>query len=78
MSEDLTTTLIFTGAGLVGKGLEARLLEIGIKPIVKDDHASAIIGGFSAGIPNQVRIFIRKDQLVTAQEVIDQYLKEVS
>jgi len=78
MSDDLTTTRIFTGAGLIGKGLEARLLEIGIIPIVKDDHASSITGGFSAGIPNQVRIFIRKDQLAEAQEVIDQYLKEVS
>ncbi|MDX1463763.1 MAG: DUF2007 domain-containing protein [Marinirhabdus sp.] len=71
------TTRIFTGPMMIAQGLRARLNEIGIEPIIKDDHQSGITSGFAIGIPGQVRVFIRKDQLVSANETIDTYLKEI-
>ena len=76
--DDLKETVrIFTGPYMIGQGLIARLNEIGISPIVKDDHQSGIAGGFSTGIPNQVRLFIRKEQLNTSKLLINQYFSEV-
>ena len=51
--------------------------EEGISPIVKDDHHSGITGGFSTGVPNQVRLFIRNEQLDTAKTMINEYFTEV-
>ena len=71
------TTRIYTGPMMIAQGLRARLNEIGIEPIIKDDHQSGITSGFAIGIPGQVRMFIRKDQLAMATETIAAYLEEV-
>lgn len=76
MSENLEeTTRIYTGPMMIAQGLRARLNEIGIEPIIKDDHQSGITSGFAIGIPGQVRMFIRKDELPLAQETITTYLE---
>ena len=62
---------------MIAQGLRARLNELGIEPIIKDDHASGITSGFAIGVPGQVRVFIRKDELATAQTTIDGFLKEI-
>lgn len=62
---------------MIGNGLIARLNEIGISPIVKDDHHSGITGGFSTGVPNQVRLFIRNEELNAAKGIINEYFNEV-
>jgi len=78
MSENLEeTTRIYTGPAMIAQGLRARLNDLGIEPIIKDDHQSGITSGFAIGVPGQVRMFIRKDELVTAQETIDAFLKEI-
>lgn len=78
MSENLEeTTRIYTGPAMIAQGLKARLNELGIEPIIKDDHQSGITSGFAIGVPGQVRMFIRKDELVVAQETIETYLKEI-
>jgi hypothetical protein len=66
-----------TGPTMIANGLIARLNEEGISPIVKDDHHSGITGGFSTGVPNQVRLFIRNEQLETAKTMINEYFAEV-
>ncbi|MAT89186.1 MAG: hypothetical protein CMC35_00725 [Flavobacteriaceae bacterium] len=71
------TVRIYTGPAMIAKGLAARLNELGIVPIERNDLESSIQGGFTTGVPGQVRVFIRKDELVRAQDVIDTYLKEV-
>tara|TARA_R100000935_G_scaffold21876_4_gene40503 strand:- start:52683 stop:52943 length:261 start_codon:yes stop_codon:yes gene_type:complete len=71
------TTRIYTGPAMIAQGLRARLNELGIEPIIKDDHQSGITSGFAIGVPGQVRVFIRKDELVTAQATIDEFLKEI-
>jgi hypothetical protein len=71
------TTRIYTGPAMIAQGLRSRLNDIGIEPIIKDDHQSGITSGFAIGVPGQVRVFIRKDELVAAKEAIQTYLTEV-
>lgn len=72
------TKRIYTGPTLIAKGLVARLNEIGISPIERNDHDSSVRAGFTASIPNQTMIFVRKDQLPQATPVIEEFLKELS
>ena len=71
------SVLIFTGSRMIARGLSIRLNEIGIMPIEKDDMSSALRSGFAVGIPNQVRLFIRQDELEDAREIIDEYFDEI-
>ena len=71
------TTRIYTGPTLIAKGLVARLNEIGISPIERNDHDSSLRAGFTASIANQTMIFIRNDELSEAQSTIDEFLKEI-
>lgn len=78
MSDNLEeTTRIYTGPAMIAQGLRARLNDLGIEPIIKDDHQSGITSGFAVGVPGQVRMFIRKDELPVAQDTISGFLKEV-
>ncbi len=78
MKEDSRqTVLIYTGTSLIAKGLVYRLNEIGITPIEKNDMVSALRSGFAIGLNDQVRLFIRQDELNRAQNIIEQYLEEV-
>ncbi len=75
MDNQEQTTRIYTGPAMIANGLKARLLDMGISPIEKNDHQSGITGGFAIGVPNQVRLFIRKEELALAKEMIDEYLE---
>ncbi len=78
MSENLKETIrIYTGPAMLAKALTSRLNDINIQPITKDDHQSGIVSGFATGVPGQVRLFIRKEQLPKAQSVIDLFLQDV-
>lgn len=68
---------IYTGPTLVAKGLIARLNEIGVSPIERNDHDSSVHAGFTMGIANQTMVFIRKDELDKAQSTIAEFLKEI-
>ena len=71
------TTRIYTGPTLIAKGLVARLNELGISPIERNDHDSSLRAGFTMSIANQTMIFIRNDEMDKAQETIDAYLEEI-
>ena len=71
------TTRIFTGPAMLANGLVARLNEIGISPVQRDDHQSGITSGFAQGVPGQVQLFIRNEEKEIAQELIDAYLVEI-
>ncbi len=77
MNAQEQTVRIYTGPAMIANGLKARLMEMDILPIVKDDHQSGITGGFAVGVPNQVRLFIRQEELDRAKGVIDAYLEEL-
>lgn len=67
---------VYTGPTLVAKGLIARLKEIGINPIERNDQESNLMGGFG-GIINQMMVFIKNEDLLKAQPIIDEFLKEI-
>lgn len=71
------TTRIYTGPTLIAKGLVARLNEIGISPIERNDHDSSLRAGFTMSIANQTMVFIRKDELSKAQSTIDEFITEI-
>ena len=71
------TTRIFTGPAMIANGLIARLNDIGISPIRRDDHESGITSGFAQGVPGQVQLFIRNEEKVVAQATIDTYLEDI-
>lgn len=71
------TTRIYTGPTLVAKGLVARLNEIGISPIERNDHDSSLRAGFAMSIANQTMVFIRNDELKKAQPIIEEFLNEI-
>ncbi len=71
------TTRIYTGPTLIAKGLVARLNEIGISPIERNDHDSSLRAGFSMSIANQTMVFIRNDEMQKAKPIIDEFLNEI-
>ena len=71
------TIRIYTGSMMIAQGLRSALNEIGIEPIIKDDHQSGITSGFATGVPGQVRMFIRKEELAKAKTLITDYLREI-
>jgi hypothetical protein len=77
MDANEETTRIYTGPAMIANGLRARLNYMNIEPIIRDDHQSGIVSGFAQGVPGQVRVFIRKEQLEVAQEMINEFLKEI-
>ncbi len=74
MNKEEKTTRIFTGSAIEAQPLINSLNEIGIYPIIRDDHQSGITSGFAIGVPGQIRVFIRTDELVVAQSIIDEHL----
>lgn len=78
MEEELKNrALIFTGSSMIAKGLIVRLDELGITPITVDDKDSALRNIFAINLNEQVRLFIRKDELEISKDVINTYLKEI-
>lgn len=75
--KDEHSVLIYFGSSMIAQGLVARLEDLGIVPILINDTASAIRTGFALALNDQVRLFIRKDELEKSQQVIDAYLNEV-
>ena len=71
------TTRIYTGPAMIVKGLVAQLNDLGISPIERNDNASSIQAGFTVGVPGQVMLYIRKDELALAQTTIDAYLEQI-
>jgi hypothetical protein len=77
MKQSDETVRIFTGPAMIAKGLISHLQEMGIRPIERNDNESSIQAGFTAGVPGQVMLYIRKDQLERAQPLIDEYLADI-
>ena len=78
MSDNLKETKrIYTGPAMIVKGLVARLNELGISPIERNDNDSSIQAGFTIGVPGQIMVYIRKDELPIAEETIAEYLEQI-
>ena len=78
MSDNLKETeRIYTGPAMIAKGLVARLNELGISPIERNDNDSSIQAGFTIGVPGQIMVYIRKDELPIAEATVAEYLKQI-
>ena len=77
MNKDEKTTRIFTGSAIVAQPLINSLGEMDITPIIRDDHQSGILSGFAAGVPGQIRMYIRNEELTLAKPVIDNFLESI-
>jgi len=75
MNKDEKTTRIFTGSAIEAQPLINSLYEIDINPIIRDDHQSGITSGFATGVPGQIRVYIRNEELAIAKSIIDDHLK---
>lgn len=73
MNKEEQTTRIFTGSAIEAQPLLNALQEIGIHPIVKDDHQSGILSGFAAGVPGQIRVYIRKDEQEKVKDLLENF-----
>ena len=71
------TRRIYFGSSMVAMGLVARLNEIGISPIERNDHDSGLRAGFAPTFTNQTAISIREDEMDKAQPIIDEFLMEI-
>lgn len=71
------TVRIYTGSDMMATGLVARLEEANITPILRDDEQSGVMFGSGTRFDDQVRIFVRKDELAIAQPIVDEFLKEI-
>lgn len=70
------TVRIYTGSDIMAEALVARLEEANITPILRDDQQSGVMFGSGSKFDDQVRVFVRKDELAIAQPIVDAYLKE--
>ena len=75
MNKEEKTTRIFTGSAIEAQPLINGLNELDINPIIRDDHQSGILSGFATGVPGQIRVYIRNEELVIAQPLVDDFLK---
>ncbi len=70
------TVRIYTGPILMAEALVGRLEEVNIVPIVRDDQQNAVMFGSGNNYSDQVRVFVREDELAAAQPIIDTFLEE--
>lgn len=78
MSENTEETIrIYTGSDMIATGLVVRLEEVNIVPILRDDEQSGVMFGAGNKFDDQVRVFVRKDELAIAQPILDAYLIEI-
>ncbi len=73
MNKEEKSTRIFTGSAIEAQPLINALNEIDINPIIRDDHQSGILSGFAAGVPGQIRVYIRNEELTIAQPILDKF-----
>ena len=63
MNNDKKTTRIYTGSVIEAQPLINSLNELGINPIIIDDHQSGILSGFAAGVPG-LGLYINEKELI--------------
>ncbi len=77
MSDNLEETVrIYTGSDIMAEALVGRLEDAGITPILRDDQQSGVMFGAGNKFDDQVRIFVRMDELAIAQPIADAFIEE--
>ncbi len=70
------TVRIYTGPILMAEALVGRLEEVNIVPIVRDDQQNAVMFGSGTNYSDQIRVFVRQDELAVAQPIAEAFKKE--
>lgn len=65
---DSNYTRIFIGNTIETQNIIAKLKEIGINAVVKNEAESARLGGFSS--PSSIEVFVHNDELDKAKSVL--------
>lgn len=65
---------VYTGSTVIVKMLQAKLEEIDVFPIVKDNLSSGTWGGFG-GIPGMIQLYVHRDEFDKAKKVVDQAIE---
>ena len=77
MSESREETVrIYTGPILMAEALVGRLEEVNIIPIVRDDQQNAIMFGSGSNYSDQIRVFVRADEVEIAKPIADAFIAE--
>lgn len=77
MSDNPEETIrIYTGSDIMAEALVGRLEEAGITPILRDDQQNAVMFGSGNNYSDQIRVFVRKDELAVAQPIADAFKLE--
>ncbi len=61
---------IFTGSFIIVQLISDKLNSIGISPVIKDETESGRLAGFGSSIQGLQEIYVHKDELTKAVEVV--------
>lgn len=70
-------TKIFTGSFIIVQLITDKLDAIGINAVVKDETESARLAGFGSSIPGLQELYVHKDELDAAVEVVESVTSEL-
>lgn len=72
------TVSIYTGSVVLAEALAGRLEEKNIIPLIRKDQQDGKMFGSGSNYSDQVRVFVRQDELAVAQPIIDAFLLEIA
>ncbi|WP_418603790.1 putative signal transducing protein [Hwangdonia sp.] len=67
---------IFTGNFITVQRIVSDLEKTNIRPVVKDQSESARLAGFGPSIPGQQELYVHKDELDKAVEIVETITSE--
>jgi len=67
---DSNYTKIFTGNFIMVQSITSKLEELGISAVIKDETESGRLAGFGASIQGLQELYVHKDELNKAVEVV--------
>jgi len=67
---DSNYTKIFTGNRFTAQRIEAKLKEIGINAVIKDESDSARLAGFAANVDGELEVHVHRDEIDKAEPIV--------
>ena len=63
-------TKIFTGNRFTAQRIEAKLKEVGINAVIKDESDSARLAGFAANVDGELEVHVHNDEVDKAMMIV--------
>lgn len=67
---DSNYSKIYTGNRFTAQRIEAKLKEIDIAPVIKDESNSAHLAGFAANVDGELELHVHNDELDKAMIIV--------